>query len=611
MRHARAILYTAPMRQTCGTRTTSYVRPEPRKESDLRRRLDTSLALTAIALGIILLLTFWVRIGGIAWDGYASLHPDERHLFFVSAAMFTALADPAHASLTVSDWLFSDQSPLTPHTGTASYVYGEAPLLVGVALGQVLGATDWFAFMPVARSLSVLVDLTTVLTVFLGGRLLAGNAAGLAAAVLYAAMPSAIQLSHFHTVDVWLSAATSAALVAMLALALDRCGKLGRTGMTLLLGAIIGLAMASKITGVLLLGPAAVTLALLWHKGSTKTHLAFLGALMLVAVAVVFRITNPFAFEGPGIFGLSLSPDWIDDFIGLAEVTASPHFPPNWQWIAGYGPWRLARDMVLFGTGPVVMAILIGLRVRDWKRVLIIPLSVIIAFVLLMGFSSVAALRYGTPALPAFAMLAAPVITRLNTALVIAVLALSVYWGSGAVRLHDGDHPRLLASRWLWALPRGTIITNETGWDEHLPTILSLAKGAPHRWPSHDNWFTFQVLDITDPDTVEKADRIAALLAQTDVLVLSSDRHSAVMPRLPDRFPMTTVHYDTLLSGQACFAPVLVLDRGYPLPFLSLDDSWAQEPWRVYDHPIVRIYLREPCFSEERYRALLRTALAR
>ena len=575
----------------------------------MRERFDTSAKQTTLALCVILALALWIRLTGIAWDGYASLHPDERHLFFVTANMFNALADPAHADRGLAEWLFTDRSPLNPHLGAASYVYGEAPLLVGVALGWALGATDWFAFMPVARSLSVIVDMTTILSVFLGGRLLAGNAAGLAVAVLYAAMPTAVQLSHFHTVDVWLIAASAAAMVALLALVLDRCGHLGASGMALVAGAFVGLAMASKITGVLLLGPGVVALGLLVQAGRRTRDVVVLGILALLAAALVFRIANPFAFAGPHVWGLALSSDWIADFKGLADVTASPHFPPNWQWIAGYGPLRLLRDTVLFGAGPVAMALLIGLRHHSRQAVLLIPISFIAVFGLLMALSSVAALRYGAPALPALAVLAAPVLARLGTGLTVTALALCLYWGAGAVRLHDGDHPRLLASQWLWALPRGTIITNETGWDEHLPTILSLNDGEPHRWPSHDNWFTFQVLDITDPDTPEKADRIAAMLARTDVLILSSDRQSAVMPRLPERFPMTAVHYDTLLSGQACFAPVLELDRGYPLPFFPLDDAWAQEPWRVYDHPIVRIYLREPCFSESRYRALLRAAL--
>lgn len=571
----------------------------------MRQILAQSRLMTTLAVAGVTVLALWARLASIGWDGFAALHPDERHLFFVSQTMLTALSDPAHMGLSWRDWWFSDQSPLNPHLGAASYVYGEAPLLAGVILARLLGATEWFAFMPVARTLSSVVDVATMLGVFFGARLIAGRGAALLAAALYAAMPSALQLSSFHTVDVWLSATCTGALVAMIALA---TGRGNAVGMAALAGAWVGLAMASKITGVLMLAPGLLALLLALRQGLGARPAILAGLVALGAMAVVFRVTNPFAFAGPGVLGVALSQDFITDFTGLAQVTASPDFPPNWQWIAGYGPLRLARDFALFGFGPVAVLLALGLR-RPLGAGVVVALATIAVFLMLTAASSVAALRYGAPALPALAIALAPVLDRSGRVAVLAALAGALFWGAGAVRLHDGAHPRVLASQWLWALPRGTIITNETGWDEHLPTIVRLPGDDRHRWPTHDDWFTLQVLDITDPDTPEKARRMAAMLARTDVLVLSSDRQSAVMPRLPDRFPMTTAHYDALLSGEACFAPVLVLDRGYPLPFVTLPDHWAQEPWRVYDHPIVRIFLREPCFSEARYAAFLQAAL--
>lgn len=562
--------------------------------------------MTALLMCLVLAAAFIVRFWGIGWDQYAALHPDERHLFLLTGQMFNALSDPANAALGLSNWWFNTTSPLNPHFGEKSYVYGEAPLLIGVLVGWWMGAVDWFAFMPVARTLAAVTDTTTVLSVFLAARLLAGNGAGVFSAVLYASMPTALQLANFHTVDVWLSAAIMAALVPLIALALGRCGRAGPLSMAALAGAFIGLAVACKVTGILALIPAAIAVGLAVLGGLGWRRVLAASGVALLAALVVFRLTNPFAFAGPGLWSLTLSDDWIADFQGLATVTASPGFPPNWQWIAGYGPLRLLRDFVLFGAGPVVVVLLLGLRRATITGAGLILLSTVVVFALLAAISSVSALRYAAPGLAALAVVVAPAAQRLDWRVSLAVLALALYWGAGAVRLHDGNHPRIIASHWLWSLPRGTVLTNETAWDDHLPTIVSLAEGEPYRWPSHDGWFTHQVLDITDPDSAEKADRIAALLARTDYLILSSDRQSAVMPRLPQRFPMTTAHYIALFTGQACFAPVQVLDRGYPLPGLAFDDSWAQEPWRVYDHPVVRIYQRQPCYDEARYREFLR-----
>ena len=58
---------------------------------------------------------------------------------FVTQTILSALADPAYAGLSWYEWWYSDQSPLNPHLGAASYVYGEAPLLAGALFGARLG----------------------------------------------------------------------------------------------------------------------------------------------------------------------------------------------------------------------------------------------------------------------------------------------------------------------------------------------------------------------------------------------------------------------------------------------------------------------------------------
>ena len=175
-----------------------------------------------------------------------------------------------------------------------------------------------------------------MLGVFAGARLLAGPGSALVAAALYAAMPSALQLSSFHTVDVWLAAACTGALVPMIALAR---GQGNVVAMATIAGSFIGLAMASKITGVLMLAPGLVALGLAWRGGLTARQALVATACAVLALAIVFRLTNPFAFVGPGPLGVALSQDYITDFTGLADVTASPDFPAELAMDrGGYGP---------------------------------------------------------------------------------------------------------------------------------------------------------------------------------------------------------------------------------------------------------------------------------
>jgi hypothetical protein len=329
-------------------------------------------------------------------------------------------------------------------------------------------------------------------------------------------------------------------------------------------------------------------------------------------LVVAFRLANPFAFAGPNVFGLSLSPGWLADMVSLAGMSQMVDFPPNWQWMAGYGALRFLRDFGLFGAGPVLALLLIwGLRRPAGlaSAPQLILLSYLSVFLMQGVATTVPALRYAAPALPAIAALCAPILASLSGPVALAAVGLGLWWGAGAVRLHDGAHPRILASRWVWELPRGTVLVNETSWDEGLPVQVYLLGAKEKRWAGFEDHFRFLTLDIVNADTPEKADLMAGMIAAGDYVIVSSGRQSEVMPRLPERFPMTTAYYQMLLSGMPCLPLEWTSDRGYPLPLLPFDDRWAQEPWRVYDHPVVRIYKREVCFDAAAFAETLRASL--
>ena len=151
-------------------------------------------------------------------------------------------------------------------------------------------------------------------------------------------------------------------------------------------------------------------------------------------------------------------------------------------------------------------------------------------------------------------------------------------------------------------LPEGTAVANETAWDDGLPVWQTFPAA---EWSKMPGPFTSIQLGLTDFQEPDSPARIAALLDQAEYLSISSGRQWEVMPRLPDRFPTVTNYYAALFSGRLCFERVLYLDRGYPLPGFRLDDQFAQEPWRVYDHPIVQFWKKLPCFDRARTERLL------
>ena len=130
------------------------------------------------------------------------------------------------------------------------------------------------------------------------------------------------------------------------------------------------------------------------------------------------------------------------------------------------------------------------------------------------------------------------------------------------------------------------------------------------RWSNHSGHFNFVNLQLTRPDTSAKAANLAAKLNQSNYLIVSSGRQKLVMPRLSERFPVTTTYYRMLDSGTLCFELVWEDIRGYRPAFLAVHDLWAQEPWRVYDHPMVQIYRKQSCFDKKAILETLLTSLS-
>lgn len=555
-----------------------------------RGHLDPPLPFL-LAVVALFWAALWLRLVGAAWDGWAGLHPDERHMVFVTTDALRGLAQPEVWDKGLSWLWFAPDSPLNPRAAGRLYVYGELPMLAVTFLARAAGTEDWGSVMLIGRYASAALDASVVLAVFmLAQRLVRRPGAALAAAALYAVAPTPLQLANFFTVDAWASALAIWALLPMLALAE------GRGWAAPVAGVLAGLAVACKISTLVLLAPALVAVALYGGKaGPGRALLA--AATGVLAGALALRLASPFAFVGPGFWGLAISPMALEDFRDLSAYFNDAGPPPNWNWIAGYPMPALLRDLALFGAGPVLAllalpAVALSLRSRPAGWVLLAALAVHLAAGLWMWQW---VLRYFLPALPVLAALSALVLARLPRPVLPVLLALACWWGAGAARLHLGPHPRVVATEWMRALPPGTAIGFETDWDEGLPVQRYAPVSVPVPAPAGP--FRPIPLRLTDAEDEGTARRLAEALEQSDYLSISSGRQSEVMPRLPERFPVVTRYYAALAEGRLCFTRAFLADGGFPLPLLPFDDRFAQEPWRVYDHPVVQIWRKEPCFD--------------
>ncbi len=132
---------------------------------------------------------------------------------------------------------------------------------------------------------------------------------------------------------------------------------------------------------------------------------------------VVFRLLQPHAFQGPGIFGLKFNPGWREDISEAAYLTSGEwDGPPNHQWASRtpyFFPWR---NIVLWGMGIPLGLVAWGAWVwagvsmaragRLWTRHAIPFLWILVAFGWLGG-RWVTTMRYFLPIYPPLVLFAA------------------------------------------------------------------------------------------------------------------------------------------------------------------------------------------------------------
>lgn len=547
----------------------------------------------AIAVAVLASTALFLRLLGVNWDSGAALNPDARHLFNLASAAAPKFDALLSEGIGWGRLLFDPGiSPLNPRSGGASYVYGDLPLTLLTLYGHLAGLERYADFVLAARVMAALAYALAVVAVCLSARVVgAGALATVLAGLLFATSPTVFQIAGFGAVDIWLVSAWAWSGLGLLMLTRGHA----TGGMAAATGVGIAVAMACKITALGLGLPSLVVLALLWRDDPVRA--LRVGVIGLGSALGAFRLLSPMSFDG-----LALpSADFIADLAELRSLNAADLFPPNWQWLIPVSAGDRLRDIVLFGTGPVLAVAAITGCIGRWtpSRFVLLALAAAPILHIIVAYNPV--LRYGAPALPALAVLGAQGLHRWPRALALIAAALAVVWASGIVRLHLSEHSRISASLWLMSQPGPFLVVVESPWDDALPV------GIPGLDRRED--IATRTLILEAPPSAEKIDRIVDLASRADFIVSSSGRFSEVQPHLPDLFPVAARLFAGLHDGSFCLSPVWQSRPGYPLPGLTLDDTGVQEPWTVYDHPPVTIYSRTPCFDPEMIRAALTAAL--
>ena len=414
--------------------------PSQLKEIDGKQRVPW---IWNVLFVIVLILGAYLRFVGIDWDGNHHLHPDERFLTMVETSI-----QPVKG---LAEYFNTATSTLNPHNqGYSFYVYGTLPLFLVRYVAGALGKIGYDDVQLVGRAMSGLFDLGTVLLVYLIIRRLYRKPA---MAVLGAAFSSfavmELQLSHFFTVDTFACFFTYLAFYFAICIFTDRTledvvsaearnkraeevegdaetkrvadkgpelsglGKYwGSVTMYALFGVAMGMAMASKVSiapaAVFL--PAALLIMYFRMEPEQRKRLGLVLVRNLAVAAVVafitFRIFQPYAFKGPGFFGILPNARWVDNLKELSvQSSGVVDFPPALQWARR--PITFSWDnLVKWGMGlPLGLLAWAGFLWMAWRMIKGEWRNHILfwvwtgAFFCWQGFGFVRSMRYQIPSI--------------------------------------------------------------------------------------------------------------------------------------------------------------------------------------------------------------------
>lgn len=667
-----------------------------------------------VLLAAILVTAAVFRWSWLDWDDYRHFHPDERYISWVATTIeferpssLAAAFSPSQSTLNPFYWPADAESPgiVVPQDEARDFAYGHVPLYLGVVstrffdrLAPILipllpahwlltqdllnqsNHVEYIQLTAVARAVTGLFDLGTIIVIFWLGRRMFGVAVGLLTALFLTLNVMHIQLAHFFITDPFLTFFVVSALAAWIeAVFHSQLPRLKRTW--LILGCILmGLAVGSKFAAILLVLPLVLTIWTLWPQHWLRW--TFLGGTIAL---LTFFFTNPFAILdfscdlispaiqlGPlSMPQLNWGSCYLENVLtqssmvsGEADLPFTRQYsgtPPFWYFIEmqlkwGMGP--LLGAAAFLGLGWTIIQVYRPLRLWLYKvnrnrrvrfqfrlqqlRGMIIetPIFILLAwclpYFLFTGTFFVKFMRYMQPLVPFLMLFGAAMLWHWRRpfwrsfAILVVVSATAVY-AVAFFNMYQTPHPWLLGSGWIYAnVPAGTLILSEK-WDDSLPSSM-MVEGTYRRRSEYRNeeltWLT-----RTGPnDSEEKLLVNLALLSEADYLTITSNRIYGVVPRLPERYPLSNQYHQLLFDGKLGYEPVFVADRAPNIFgwFLQADTfshpnltppelvttyfskrrnlpwGFADESFTVYDQPLTIIFRNEAYLSVDDMRSLFK-----
>ena len=162
----------------------------------------------------------------------------------------------------------------------------------------------------------------------------------------------------------------------------------------------------------------------------------------------------------------------------------------------------------------------------------------------------------------------------------------------------------------------------ESSWDDAIP--LGMFGYGPFGYET-GLYGNNRNLEIYWVENAEKLERFYETLDQSDVILITSNRQWGTTVRVPERYPLTTTYYRSLVGCPAdkdilwCYAVaepgMFTGDLGFELTAVfqsdpnignwKFNDQLAEEAFTVYDHPKVLIFQKTDVYDQKVVREIL------
>jgi len=563
---------------------------------------------------LLIFISVFFRVVGLNWDQSQHLHPDERFMTMVTSDI--------EIPPNIQNYFSQTNSVLNPYNnGYNFYVYGTFPLLITRFFGEVFNMTGYNQIFIIGRLLSVFFDCLTLIFVYKITLLIFNNKKiGLWSMFFYGVSVFPVQQSHFFTVDAFTVFFSTLTIFLFL-----KFIKINQPIYVLISGISFGLTLANK-TSIGIVLPIYIIFIVLNSSKELRESNNFtrfikktLFQLFLFGTGslLMFRLFQPYAFDG--LF--QISKHFVSNISEAHKmITGAIDYPPNIQWAYTNPLIHPLINLSLWGLGPVattlsILGIIIFLRQINKKTSLFLffLLLYISAIFLYQGVALAKYMRYFYPLYPILCLFSGFCLhyffrsknsSFLKTAIFLSLIVGSLLPVISFSSIYFRPHSRVAASEWIYEnVSPGSKITAEE-WDDALPLDLV----------GKNKSYQFLSLAMYPPESSQKWQKLSQQISEADYIILSSNRLYASIPKMPQRYPVSSLFYQLLFSEKLGFKKVAEFNSRPCFPpigsshIFCLNDDDSEESFTVYDHPVIKIFQKYN-FSSDLLNPLLDEAL--